>query len=639
MIRASWIAAVTLIATVAIAETITRGTNDTVVGPSPPSKGFTTKKMLCSQHECRVVTKPTGAVVTECACDTATQVATDYCNNAANGIPCLNATGRLPSSVMPDGGTPPVVVFPNATKTVTGTQTILLTDLGAMASAALAHTVGCTATYHTGTGTGTATDTATGTAWGIGKDPTVTCTGTATSMPSPMPVVCPVGATCAGKTATDTTTSTATGTGGTTFYATAAQPVSATVASTYTLPVAGTTTATGTNTATLGGVKVGAGVSRATDGTISVSPSGIGAIATSTISGAGVTVDISGGAITGTHAAASTYTLPAATASVRGGVEIGSGVVITGDVISATPDSVGAMPSPMPVVCPVNAVCMGKTSTSTSTSTMFGTGTFYATATQPVSMTVASTYTLPVASPTVLGGVKIGSGVTEGTDGTISVSTSYDAAGAAAARAAPGTCSGGQYVSATTTSGVTCGTPASGVAYGAASANDIAYFSSLSPPTVSGYGQASASPGANKLVVSPSTVYLDAWVTKPIFHVMSSSAGAAVTTGGTWIGSVLSWTSTAVENVEFDGVAQFYAGSSLTTQCELSLGFGGATSPYGDVSPSWTTGQFVTASFHLVVTGVAAGSHTAQLRGYALGDSCSIPAGSPSARLIVKRSL
>jgi hypothetical protein len=35
-----------------------------------------------------------------------------------------------------------------------------------------------------------------------------------------------------------------------------------------------------------------------------------------------------------------------------------------------------------------------------------------------------------------------------------------DAAGAAAARAAPGTCSGGQFVSATTTSGVTCATPA-----------------------------------------------------------------------------------------------------------------------------------------------------------------------------------
>jgi len=43
----------------------------------------------------------------------------------------------------------------------------------------------------------------------------------------------------------------------------------------YTLPIAGTSTVTGTNTATLGGVKVGPGITRADDGTISVS-AGIG---------------------------------------------------------------------------------------------------------------------------------------------------------------------------------------------------------------------------------------------------------------------------------------------------------------------------------------------------------------------------
>ena len=178
---------------------------------------------------------------------------------------------------------------------------------GLMSKAQNVSCVGCTYVVLTGTGTNTSTWTATttststnvGAITGIiatgagytlpiassstlggvkigsgiteGTDGTISVsTAGMGAMPSPMPVVCPTNATCAGKTATDTTTSTATGTG--TFYATAAQPVSATVASTYTLPIAGTTTTTGTNTATLGGMKAGQGLHRADDGTISVPP-------------------------------------------------------------------------------------------------------------------------------------------------------------------------------------------------------------------------------------------------------------------------------------------------------------------------------------------------------------------------------
>jgi hypothetical protein len=108
------------------------------------------------------------------------------------------------------------------------------------------------------------------------------------------------------------------------------------------------------STTVLGGVKIGSGIVEADDGTISVTPSSIGAIATSTINGTGVLVDVQNGAITGTHANTGTgtgtstgtgsYTLPIASGSILGGVKIGSGVSEAGDgTISVTPGSIGAL--------------------------------------------------------------------------------------------------------------------------------------------------------------------------------------------------------------------------------------------------------------------------------------------------------
>jgi hypothetical protein len=75
-------------------------------------------------------------------------------------------------------------------------------------------------------------------------------------------------------TTTSTSTSTQTTTGTSTNAATGLVADGLTISgggSTYTLPIAGTSTVTGTNTSTLGGVKVGPGITRADDGTISVS--------------------------------------------------------------------------------------------------------------------------------------------------------------------------------------------------------------------------------------------------------------------------------------------------------------------------------------------------------------------------------
>ena len=168
-----------VVSTAVLAETITPGTDDTTMASYPPALGFNTNKMLCSQHECRVVTKPSGATVTECACDTATEKTSDICTVtptaggcpmapdggttiapgwtkpsylvtpagtthtlAANGTatttysefcanqpgaaPCLNDAGMLDPSVVPtrDAAAPPVLALPDGTsKTLTGTQT------------------------------------------------------------------------------------------------------------------------------------------------------------------------------------------------------------------------------------------------------------------------------------------------------------------------------------------------------------------------------------------------------------------------------------------------------------------------------------------------------------------------------------
>ena len=604
MIRAAWIAAASLIATVAIAETITRGTDDSIVGPAAPSIGHSSAKMLCSQHECRVVTKPTGDVVTECACDIATQVAKDYCNNAANGIPCLNATGRLPSSVMPDGGAPPVVVFPNATKTITGTQTVLLTELGAIASAALAHTVGCTATYHTGTGTGTETDTATGTAWGIGKDPTVTCTGTATSMPSPMPVVCPVGATCAGKTATDTTTSTATGTGGTTFYATAAQPVSATVASTYTLPVAGTTTTTGTNTATLGGVKVGPGLTLASDGTVSPTygttagtvvqgnDSRVANAANQQLSNLSGTVAINKSLLAGSSLLnLGSLSVPWLTAYVNTGMFYSVHILggVAGEITISVPSTVTNYALSLPGTGAVGCLYRNVDGTS--------------------SWDSACHYTLPIASGSILGGVKIGSGVTVSGDGTISVTPAGIGADPAG-------------VATTAVNAAVTGTP-----------GGLAYFASAH--ALASTVGATATPTPSAIPVSDGSGKLNAWVSMANKSVSFATNGGSVAANPTEA-TINTITFPAASGDRLSVMAIARATETTGGTCSLKIYLDGSLIGLSDGAGQTSASPSGLISLTNIdeVFGLSAANHTViSTIGSTEGSSCVV--GSGNSRLIV----
>ena len=102
---------------------------------------------------------------------------------------------------------------------------------------------------------------------------------------------------------------------------------------------------------------------------------------------------------TGTNTAAWTATATSIT--------LGQYAILSNTCTSAA--TVGAMPSPMPWVCPSGMTCAGKTDSTTSTSTATGTGTFYATAAIPISGTVTTTATaahvlvLPNATKTVTG--------------------------------------------------------------------------------------------------------------------------------------------------------------------------------------------------------------------------------------------
>jgi hypothetical protein len=125
----------------------------------------------------------------------------------------------------------------------------------------------------------------------------------------------------------------------------------------YSLPIA--------SSSTLGGVKIGANVSVADDGTISVAAPYVLPVATSSTIG-GVKQG-SGISIAGDGTISATYALPIATASVLGGVKIGANVTVGGD------------------------------------------GT----------ISVAAPYTLPDATTTTLGGVIVGSGLSV-TSGTVS---------------------------------------------------------------------------------------------------------------------------------------------------------------------------------------------------------------------------
>lgn len=113
-----------------------------------------------------------------------------------------------------------------------------------------------------------------------------------------------------------------------------------------------------------------------------------------------------------------------------------------------------------------------------------------------------------------------------------------------------------------------------------------------------------------------------------------------VTVAGGWTnvsGVSYTWTAVAGEAVEFDVGATFYANYSNTTKCSVAIAFGGAIGPWGEVQPSYALGESVTARYHGVVTGLAAGSRTVQVIVAATGNSCSIPVASNAVTLTVKR--
>jgi hypothetical protein len=194
----------------------------------------------------------------------------------------------------------------------------------------------------------------------------------------------------------------------------------------YTLPVATTTV--------LGGVKQGSNVTIAGDGTLNVS-TGAGyslPIATAIVLGGvkiGNNVNVSGdGTISVTFPAS--YVLPAATSSTLGGVIIGSGINVSSGTISVTPYTLPQATSSTlgGVIAGSNInisngvisianyeLSLGNPSTSGYILSSSATG----------SRSWIAPYSLPVATTTVLGGVKQGANITIAGDGTISAGNSY----------------------------------------------------------------------------------------------------------------------------------------------------------------------------------------------------------------------
>ena len=154
---------------------------------------------------------------------------------------------------------------------------------------------------------------------------------------------------------------------------------------TYTLPTASSTTK--------GGVKIGGGITISSDGTISVK-----SYNTVTTSVAGLMSASDKVKLNGIANNANNYSLPTASSSVLGGVKIGSGITINNGVISArtyndvTTSTHGLMTAADKIK--LNGIANN-----------------------------ANNYSLPTASGSVLGGVKIGSGVSIDGSGKISVPT------------------------------------------------------------------------------------------------------------------------------------------------------------------------------------------------------------------------
>lgn len=226
----------------------------------------------------------------------------------------------------------------------------------------------------------------------------------------------------------------------------------------YVLPIA--------SVSILGGVKIGSGINVAGDGTISngyTLP-----IATTTVLGGvkqGTNVTIAGDG-TLSVATGAGYSLPIATASVLGGVKIGSGINVTGDgTISAAAAGVSSITSEGSGVSVVGSAggagtaailrsiapgsnitvvlnagqdtitinaqnlvssVAGRTGAITLTASDIGGLATVATSGSYTDLLNKPTpYSLPIASSSVLGGVKIGSGISIAGDGTISATAAY----------------------------------------------------------------------------------------------------------------------------------------------------------------------------------------------------------------------
>jgi hypothetical protein len=101
------------------------------------------------------------------------------------------------------------------------------------------------------------------------------------------------------------------------------------------------------------------------------------------------------------------YVLPQASATVLGGVKVGSGLVMSGDGKLAVSYAYTLTPA---TTSALGGVKVGTGLTVTADGTLSAT---------------AQSFTLPVATPTVLGGIKVGTGLSATADGTLSMTGSY----------------------------------------------------------------------------------------------------------------------------------------------------------------------------------------------------------------------
>jgi len=172
----------------------------------------------------------------------------------------------------------------------------------------------------------------------------------------------------------------------------------------YTLPVATATV--------LGGVKQGTNTTIAADGTISVA-TGAGysytlPVATDTVLGGvkqGTNTTIAAdGTISVATGAGYSYTLPTASDTVLGGIKVGTGLSIDGSSV-------------------LSSTITQYTDASARAAISVGGSLSYNSTTGVISYTTPAAYSLPVATDTVLGGVKQGTNTTIAADGTISVAT------------------------------------------------------------------------------------------------------------------------------------------------------------------------------------------------------------------------